>query len=88
MQAPEPEVGRLERDRGTILEGGRKGYEHAHLVLRRVAPQHPTADLDGRQAELEAFPASILSAEVDPVVQQILERSSAATGSKQDRAGE
>lgn len=53
MQAPEPEVGRLERERENILEGVRKGYEHAHLLLRRTAPQHPTAGMDGREAALK-----------------------------------
>lgn len=46
-------MGRLERGRENILEGVRKGYEHAHLLLRRTAPQHPTAGMDGREAALE-----------------------------------
>eukprot|EP00903_Cladosiphon_okamuranus_P016650 g15353.t1 len=78
LPAPEPEVGRLERGRENILEGVRKGYEHAHLLLRRTAPQHPTAGMDGREAALEAFPDSILAEEMDPVVKEILERSAAA----------
>lgn len=53
MQAPEPEVPRLERKRENILEGVRKGYEHAHLLLRRAAPEHATAGMGGRQAALE-----------------------------------
>lgn len=53
MKAPEPEVPRLERKRENILEGVRKGYEHAHLLLRRAAPEHATAGMDGRQAALE-----------------------------------
>ena len=52
-QASEPEVGRLERRRESILEGVRKGYEHAHLLLRRTVPGHATANLDGRQAALQ-----------------------------------
>lgn len=46
-------MGRLERRRESILEGVRKGYEHAHLLLRRTAPQHPTAGMGGREAALE-----------------------------------
>lgn len=53
MQATEPEVGRLERGRTNIVEGVRKGYEHAHLLLRRTAPEHATAGMDGRQAALQ-----------------------------------
>ncbi|CAM9838723.1 unnamed protein product, partial [Ectocarpus sp. 12 AP-2014] len=82
LPAPEPEVGRLERDRANILEGVRKGYHHAHLLLRRTAPEHPTAAMDGRQAALTAFPDSILSEEMDPVVREVLQRSAAAAASK------
>lgn len=51
-QATEPEVGRLERRRDFILEGVRKGYEHAHLLLRRARMSHPTAHMSGRDAAL------------------------------------
>lgn len=56
MQASEPEIARLERRRESMLEGVRKGYEHAHLLLRRTVPEHATANLDGRQAALEVTP--------------------------------
>ncbi|CAM9547154.1 unnamed protein product [Ectocarpus sp. 6 AP-2014] len=84
LPAPEPEVGRLERDRASILEGVRKGYHHAHLLLRRTAPEHPTATMDGRQAALTAFPDSILSEEMDPVVREVLQRSAAAAAASTD----
>ncbi|CAM9935186.1 unnamed protein product, partial [Hapterophycus canaliculatus] len=60
LPAPEPEVGRLERDRGVILKGVRKGFEHAHLVLRRSAPEQPTAELDGREAALQVCTGTVL----------------------------
>lgn len=43
----------MERRRESMLEGVRKGYEHAHLLLRRTVPGHATASLDGRQAALQ-----------------------------------
>lgn len=46
-------MGRLERGRENILNGVRKGYEHAHLILRRAAPQHSTTGMDGREAALQ-----------------------------------
>lgn len=52
-QASEPEVGRLEQRRESILEGVRKGYEHAHVLLRRTVPHHATAHLNGREAALQ-----------------------------------
>eukprot|EP00752_Nemacystus_decipiens_P006162 g5559.t1 len=86
LPPPEPEVGRLERARENILEGVRKGYEHAHLLLRRTAPQHATAGMDGREAALEAFPDSILAEEMDPVIKEVLERSAASVDKGEARA--
>lgn len=45
-------MARLERRRESILEGVRKGYEHAHLLLRGTVPKHPTSSMDGREAAL------------------------------------
>ncbi|CAM9223266.1 unnamed protein product [Discosporangium mesarthrocarpum] len=69
----EGEVPRLERGRAEILTGVRKGYQHAHDVLKRTTPEDPTSSIDGWQAAMMMFPDSILEADADPVVAKILE---------------